>query len=161
MKEKILLMVLSLIISLHLLGQDSTLHYTKIDDKKFNWKTGTREQFDSIYLALPNPNNSTIPTDTLIKSWKTNFFDCFCGIDFDFKIDGKYTSQAYPCLCGQDSLDAAVKLITSAKNLVFATFNLKDNYDKFTSLLPSGVYSSNSFMFLYKTKFTKKGEGNG
>jgi len=98
---------------------------------------------------LLKTGQSKIPTDALIASWKTRFYDCG-AISFQFNINGQYTRQTFRCPWGQKDEVAFKNTILGNYKMLRATLELDSLYSTFENKLPGGTYSSNGYLMMHK-----------
>jgi len=91
-----------------------------------------------------------IPTDSLIKNWSFNFFDCG-AINFDYKIKNQILKRTYTCLRGQkDSVQNVIQL-KDLKDNIANDLKLKLSFDNFSDSLPKGKsYLIDGWISMYK-----------
>lgn len=86
-----------------------------------------------------------VPTDTLLKNWKSNFFDC-SGIDFKCKVGDSLFKAHFGCPAGQDiSSDNYIKRIRDLKAMTDTLLKLSEKYAAFTLKLENGKSYTNEF----------------
>jgi len=99
-----------------------------------------------------------IPTDTLLRNWKSKFFDC-SAIYLKYKVGDSLFKVDYGCPAGQDStLDDYVKRVKNLKTLIDTSLKLEEKYERFTQKLEGGKSYTNEFyivMFKLSSKMQK------
>jgi hypothetical protein len=105
---------------------------------------------DKILGKIIKTGQPEIPTDSMISSWKRNFWHCN-SLVFQYNFNGKYTKQIYQCPWGQnDSLAYKHTILGNFENLK-STFQLDTLYSIFESKLPKGKsYSRDGYRMMYK-----------
>jgi len=128
----------------------------KKDDPNFFQYVYKKINFDSaistkVAIQLLRSGLDTVPTDSLIKSWENGWLDCFSGVAFFIKLNGRLIRKTYSCLGERDSTVRYATIIKSDVANIVKQFNLDTNYCRFEYQLPKEgkCYSRNGFMVTY------------
>lgn len=104
----------------------------------------------SIAQQIRVSGQTSIPTDTLIKSWRRYYLHCGSLI-FEIKNEGKYIEQSFHCPWGQPDSVEFKDVILSNYDLLKQELKLDSIYHGFWKQLPKGkTYSRIGHRMTYK-----------
>jgi hypothetical protein len=123
------------------------------DSKAYNYLFEPKVIRDSIATRagqyILNTKAYTIPTDTLIKNWNSNWLDCN-GIDFNYKVKATIYTKSYSCPWNQIDSVAHVIELKTLRDTLNEIIDLEKSYSFFKDQLPKGKsYTVNGWINMY------------